>query len=56
MILSEGKKCLAEQQKEHISHGLENVRRRLQTQCGGSLHIHSGGDGTRLIVLIPKNV
>lgn len=45
-----------QQQKEHISHGLENVRRRLQTQCGGSLHIHSGGDGTRLIVLIPKNV
>ena len=44
-----------EQQKEHISHGLENVRRRLETQCGGSLHIHSEGNATRLIVLIPKN-
>ena len=45
---------VTEQQKEHVSHGLENVRRRLETQCGGSLHVHSGGDGTRLIVLIPK--
>ena len=43
-----------EQQKAHISHGLENVRMRLETQCGGSLHIHSDGNGTRLIVLIPK--
>ena len=44
------------QQKAHISHGLENVRRRLETQCGGSLHIHSEENATRLIVLIPKNV
>ena len=43
-----------QQQKQHISHGLENVRARLETQCGGSLHIHSGEEGTRLIVLIPK--
>ena len=43
-----------DEQKARISHGLENVRKRLETQCGGSLHIYSGGQGTRLVVLIPK--
>ncbi|MBQ6207579.1 MAG: histidine kinase [Oscillospiraceae bacterium] len=45
---------VTEQQKQRISHGLENVRKRLETQCGGSLHIRSGENGTRLIVLLPK--
>ena len=43
-----------EQQNRHAGQGLENVRRRLETRCGGTLHVHSGADGTRLIVLIPK--
>lgn len=42
------------QQKEHASQGLANVRRRLETQCGGSLHIRSEPTRTRLIVLLPK--
>ena len=45
---------MTEQQKGHASRGLENVRRRLETQCGGSLHIHSREGRTRMIVLIPK--
>ena len=48
-------KSATEEQKERISHGLENARRRLESQCGGSLHVHSGENGTRLIVLIPKS-
>lgn len=47
-------KDATEEQKEHISHGLENVRKRLETQCGGSLYIHSGEGGTRVVALIPK--
>lgn len=43
-----------ERRKEHSSQGLENVRRRLETQCGGSLHVRSDENGTRLIVIIPK--
>lgn len=43
-----------EQQKNHISHGIENVRRRLETQCGGTLHMRSGEGGTRMIILIPR--
>ena len=43
------------QQQERISHGLANVRRRLKSQCDGSLHIHSDENGTRVIVLLPKS-
>ncbi len=49
--IPEGATC---QQKDHASQGLANVRKRLETQCGGSLHIKSDPEGTRLIVLIPN--
>ena len=45
---------MSERQRQRVSHGLENVRRRLETQCGGSLHIHSDGSGSRLVLLLPK--
>ncbi len=40
-----------------ISHiGIENVRSRLQMQCGGKLNIESNvGKGTRVIIEIPKS-
>ena len=49
-------KNITEQQKQRVSHGLESVRMRLKSQCGGSLHIRRDENGTRLIVLIPKSV
>ena len=42
----------AEQQK-HANHGLDNVRQRLESQCGGTLHISSDENGTRVVALIP---
>ena len=48
-------KGMSDAQRQRISHGLENVRRRLETQCGGSLHMRSPeGGGVRAVVLIPK--
>lgn len=41
------------EQKEHANHGLDNVRQRLESQCGGSLHISSDENGTRVVALIP---
>lgn len=46
-------KDITEQQKARASRGLENVRRRVETQCGGSLHFLSGENGTRVTILIP---
>ena len=48
-------KGMSDTQRQRISHGLENVRQRLETQCGGSLHMRSPeGSGARAVVLIPK--
>ena len=44
---------LTEKQTQHVAHGLDNVRRRLESQCNGSLTVHSGPTGTRLVILIP---
>lgn len=41
------------EQREHAARGLDNVRLRLESQCGGSMEIHSDGSGTRVVVLIP---
>ena len=46
-------KEMPEQQKARVSHGIENVRARLEAECGGSLHIHSGEGGTRVVLLLP---
>ena len=47
-------KGISNRQKERLSHGLENVRTRLNTQCGGSLHINSKESGARMVVLLPQ--
>ena len=47
-------KNITEQQRARASRGLENVRRRVETQCGGSLHLLSGENGTRVTILIPR--
>ena len=47
-------KGISNRQKERLSHALENVRTRLDTQCGGSLHINSKKSGTRIVVLLPQ--
>ena len=45
--------CPSDQSKTHI--GLENVRRRLQLQCNGTLEINSQvGGGTVVVITIPK--
>ena len=46
-------KGVTAEQKEHANHGLGNVRQRLESQCGGTLHISSDENGTRVVVLIP---
>ena len=41
------------EQREHAARGLDNVRLRLESQCGGSMELHSDESGTRIVVLIP---
>lgn len=42
-----------DQSRSHI--GIENVRKRVEVQCGGSLHIHSKMDiGTEVVITLPK--
>ena len=42
---------LAEQDDTHI--GIANVRERVETMCGGTMNIESGGEGTTVTILIP---
>lgn len=49
-----GFSSITPQQENRRSVGLENVRARLAAQCGGTLHIESGGHGTTATVFIPK--
>lgn len=42
------------QQQERGSIGIQNVRARLAAQCGGTLTIESGADGTAATIHIPK--
>lgn len=46
---------MTDKQRERIGHGIANVRKRLESQCGGSLHINSDKGGTKMVVIIPKN-
>ena len=41
-------------QSTRESRGVDNVRERLETLCGGSLSIQSDGEGTRAIMLVPQ--
>ncbi len=45
---------MPDQQRERAGHGIANVRKRLESQCGGSLHINSDKSGTKMVVIIPK--
>ena len=46
-------KSMTPEQREHAARGLDNVRLRLESQCGGSMETHSDESGTRVVVLIP---
>lgn len=46
---------LPEKQPESAGHGIDSVRKLLESKCGGSLHIHSGRNGTKTIVIIPNS-
>lgn len=46
---------MPDKQRERAGHGIANVRKRLESRCGGSLHIHSDKNGTKMVVMIPKN-
>lgn len=45
---------LAEKQKNHRSIGIENVRKRLSAQCDGILDISINENGTKAVIIIPK--
>lgn len=45
---------LTEKQEESRGVGVKNTEHRLAAQCGGSLSIKHGREGTRAVILIPK--
>ena len=45
---------LSSQQREHAQHSLEYVQERLEEQCAGSLHVTTSEEGTRAVVLVPR--
>ena len=49
-----GNDGLTESQKEKRGIGIESTEKRLETLCSGSLRIFSGENGTRAVILIPK--
>jgi LytS/YehU family sensor histidine kinase len=49
-----GNDDLTEAQKEKKGIGIESTEKRLETLCNGSLRILSDGQGTRAVILIPK--
>ena len=44
---------ITEKQKRHQSIGLQNVRTRLETQCGGNISFSRNGSGTDAVITIP---
>lgn len=46
---------LTEKQKEHHSVGLENVKKRLAIQCGGTLSSNFSEKGSCSVITLPKN-
>ena len=44
---------ITEKQRSHQSIGLENVRTRLQTQCGGTISFSGSKDGSTAVITIP---
>lgn len=49
-----GFESATKKQQERLSIGIENVRTRLASQCGGSLNIQSGEEGTIVTITFPK--
>ena len=50
-----GGESVKEREASRRGIGIENARTRLETQCGGSLDIRSGQEGTTVIIRIPAN-
>lgn len=44
-----------EKRAGHVKVGMKNVEYRLSRQCGGTFHFHTGKDGARAVITIPKN-
>lgn len=40
--------------RERSAHAMENVSRRLESQCGGTLYPRDGENGARMVALLPK--
>ena len=43
-----------QRQDERRRVGIENVRERIERQCGGRLDVHSDATGTMAVLVIPK--
>ena len=46
--------ALTSKQKEHRSVGIENARKRLELQCGGTLEVNITGSGASAVITIPE--
>ena len=44
---------LTDKQKEHYSIGIENAKKRLALQCGGTLKVELTSDGSTAMITIP---
>ncbi len=49
------KGVMTDKQQTHRSTGIANAKMRLSSQCSGSLNITGNENGTRAVILIPKN-
>lgn len=47
---------LTEKQSRHRSVGIENVRRRLEVQCGGTFEMNFTGDGGTAVITLPLSL
>ena len=45
---------LTDKQKEHRSVGIENAKKRLAVQCGGTLGVSIGENGCTAVITLPK--
>ena len=45
---------LTDKQKEHRSVGIENAKKRLAVQCGGTLDVNIGENGCTAVITLPK--
>ena len=47
--------ALTDKQKQHRSVGIENARQRLKLQCKGTLDVNISENGSKAVIIIPKN-